>query len=341
MAGYLEFLHNVEYIDNIAQNVEKITLPRKDDYYNLGIGLTTRCNFKCPFCYYHAVGHEYTQRDMPLQMLADILKLLPRLNAVVIGLEGEPFCHPDIFEALDIITSHTGHINIVSNISLINKSICQRLQEYPISCFTISCDAADSKNYEAFRKGGSFNKFIKNAALVSDYFKEACMLHSVVFQENLISLENIPTLAKQININKISFQQLRSAKISGYEKPCRANSVSLKNFLVRVCAKADVNQTHLLFGSSFGDKEVMSFLAELEKAYEYTSIVRFHGCSKPFNYTSVLADGRLFPCCGDFTPTDIKEYSFDGIFNHHYLRCLRGLHVKGIIPQPCNECMMS
>ena len=63
----------------------------------LGIGLTSRCNFNCPFCYYHRDNSKSPPTVMPLELLQRILEGLKPLKAVNFALEGEPLCYPHFF----------------------------------------------------------------------------------------------------------------------------------------------------------------------------------------------------------------------------------------------------
>lgn len=61
-------------------------------------------------------------------------------------------------------------------------------------------------------------------------------------------------------------------------------------------------------------------------------------CFFPWNFTSILSDGRLFPCCGDINPVNMEKYNYDSIFNNEILLKLRkALHTE--MPSVCKECL--
>lgn len=77
------------------------------------------------------------------------------------GLEGEPLRHPHFFDALDVMSSRTDSLCIVSNGSLIDRQIATRLAAYPVGTFVLSIDAGDETTYRLIRKGGELRSFKK------------------------------------------------------------------------------------------------------------------------------------------------------------------------------------
>lgn len=132
---------------------------------------------------------------MPLPMLKALLAPLPQLASIIVGLEGEPLCHPHFFEALDIMSSRTESLCIVSNGSLIDRQIATRLAAYPVGTFVLSIDAGDDASYRLFRKGGELRSFKKNGTALAEQLGDRLWLHAVLFAENLDSLATLPDVA--------------------------------------------------------------------------------------------------------------------------------------------------
>lgn len=337
----LNFPHDIAYTKKLSRTIAPCPVKNKDHHFNLGIGLTTRCNFRCPMCYYHGeTGKVAESINMPLSLLDTILKQLPTLANITVGLEGEPFCHPQVFQALDLMAQKSDSLSIVSNGSLLSNAVCRKLAGYPISLLALSIDAADAEAYAKFRAGGNLQTFQKNGSCLAEYLGNAVRLHTVMFSENLDSIIQMPQLAAEMGIEHISFQQLRphaAALARGITSP---SPFELESCLKKLIEKAIKYNIVIHLDIFFGKKSIMQMLYDIS---ETTPILRVQPhvgkqCPYIFNFTSILSDGRIFPCCGDFRPAEVDDYTFDGIFNHDYLQCLRALCLHDIPLEPCALC---
>ncbi|UTF51821.1 radical SAM protein [Desulfomicrobium sp. ZS1] len=337
----LNFPHDIAYVQNLARTIAPCAVKKKDHHFNLGIGLSTRCNFRCPMCYYHSETGDFVEpRDMPLSLLDAILNQLPTLANITVGLEGEPFCHPSIFQALDMMAQKSDRISIVSNGSLLTPSVCRTLSAYPITLFALSIDAADTAAYAKFRVGGNLQTFKKHGACLAEYFGDAVRLHTVMFAENLDSIFQMPQVAAEMGIGHISFQQLRPHAAALRRGITPSDHFELESCLNRLIENAKKYNIVLHFDSFFANKTIMQMLSDISETTSVVSVQPHVGkqCPYIFNFTSILSDGRIFPCCGDFRPAEVGDYSFDGIFNHDYLKSLRTLCLQSIPMAPCSLC---
>ncbi len=337
----LNFPHDFNYIKNLVTSTELFSVQRKDHVFSLGIGLSSRCNFRCPMCYYHTdLGNMSKAVDMPLKLLSSIIEHMPILANVIIGLEGEPFCYPHIFQALDIIATKADTISLVSNASLLTKSVCDSLKPYPISLFALSIDADNDVLYEKFRLGGKLDIFKKHGAYLAQCLGDVVRLHTVIFTENIEGVAMMPKFATEMGIKSISFQQFRPHKAAvqrGISAPSSPNLMSCLEKIINNALKFGVT---IYFDGFFGENSIMQQLFAIAEKNPLIKVQQYTENQCPYltNFTSILSDGRLFPCCGDFRPATISEYSFDGIFNHSYLQKLRLMYKKKIRPAPCYIC---
>lgn len=340
--GALEFAYDLATLRALTPDFVPVTVAPRAHHFSLGLGLTSRCNFRCPICYYHDAGAPRAARDMPLSLLKSLLDPLPQLASVCIGLEGEPFCHPRLFEALDMVAAHADCLNIVSNGSLVDGEAAERLCRYPLGSLALSIDAGDEVSYRRFRQGGELRVFMKNGARLAGRLGPLVCLHTVVFAENLDSLARLPDVAAEMGVSSISLQQLRPTAGSRQRNVHPATGEKLKEGLDRIVASAERRGIALFFDARFTNRRGMEHLQDL--AQNSTSIrlqkCVADTCSQLYAFTSILAEGTLFPCCGDFSPAPIPQHSFDDIFNHEYLQRLRFLHRKQNAPiPPCRACL--
>ena len=327
----LASIRDPEYVDRYAVTPEK-------NKYVLGIGLTSRCNFDCPICYYHDdFCKNSKETDISLDKLKIIFANCAPLHCINFALEGEPFCYPHLFQALDYAMEASEFISISTNGSLLTKDKLYHLSKYKFSLFSLSINAADSVNYSYFHKGGHLLYFLRNAGNAVENLGSAVIFNTVICQQNLHSLLDLPRLAAMVGISTISLMQLRThrALLSKGITPAKSNDLLL--CLESMLNRAEYYGITLYFDHSFTNKDVISWLAKKSFGSILIEPAR-KKCIIPWCYTSILSSGKIFPCCGDFQPVKINSYTFDGIFNHDYLRMLRGHIAEGKNVKACALC---
>ena len=331
---------DLEYVQKLGEGLPPVKVPCVADRYILGIGLSSRCNFRCPICYYHGPDGEVCGQDMELALLAKILKSLPRLARIIIGLEGEPLLHTQFFKAVPIMAGHANQLVLITNGSLLNKDYSKFLLQFPLSHILLSIDAADEKNYARFRKGGSLDQFRKNVEVALALGHKA-ILHATVFRENLGSLLELPALAHKLGLDCISLQQLRDhpgATLRGVHPVAQQE---LEDWFARMVVKAREYKIRLMLDRFFGGPafyEQVRALFTSENLLLVEEMPQAH-CPHAEYFAGIMADGRLFPCAGDYAPAPMRTYSFDTIFNHPYLQVLRAFHRYKVENPGCRICM--
>lgn len=310
-----------------------------DHAHMLGLGLTSRCNFDCPMCYYHDSSGTSEGADMPLELIRKIMKGCGDLRNVNVSLEGEPFLHPRVFDALDFISGYAESISLSTNGALLNKDKINRLRQYRFSAFSMSIDADSGTFYKIFRGGGTLEIFERHAALASECLEGTVSFNTVLFRENINHVAGIPALAKRCGVNRVSLMQLRphaGARARGITSTTEAELLTCLGTLAEEAEKWGVE---LVFDPFFGNARVMQWLQKNDsEAINVLPSPVGWSCVFPWHYASILSDGRLFPCCGDFGPITLENYDFDGIYNHPVMQRLRQSLIRGMLPQACRAC---
>lgn len=299
---------------------------RCSDALTLGIGLTGRCNFHCPMCYWH--NCEYSPAtDIPFDLLKKVLHAVYGIGKIAFALEGEPFLYPDFPAVLEIAADNAKSVSITSNGSMINRETANVLKHIPISELILSIDSPDPEVYAAMRRGGDLAAFCGSATLAADTLGTSVCFHAVLCNWNEKSLPQLPELASKIGIGKISVASLRmhpGLSRNGIE-PSAARCAVLER----------LKESASTYGVKLYIDPVLCQVPNDLPNEEYTS--RHSTCQIPFQFTSILSNGTLFPCCGDFTPSPLQGMDFESIFNHEYLLRLRSL-MYGAGPYPCRVC---
>lgn len=331
---------DLEYVQRLGAGLPPVTVPCIPDRYILGIGLSSRCNFRCPICYYHGPAEEVAGQDMELALLTKILQSLPRLARIIIGLEGEPLLHPQFFKAIPIMAEHANQLVLITNGSLLNEEYSKFLLQFPLPYLLLSIDAGDEKNYARFRKGGSLDQFVRNVDVALAQGHKA-ILHATVFKENLGTLLELPALAHRLGIDRISLQQLRAHPGSAQRGIHPAGQQELEDWLAMLIEQASLHKIQIMPDRFFGGPVVHAELCALSAREDMLLVEEMPEgqCPHAEIFAGIMANGKLFPCAGDYAPTPLENYSFDAIFNHPYLQTLRAFHRYRVKNLGCSVCM--
>lgn len=324
-----------------SKDYRDIKLDPIDYCYSLGVGLTSKCNLKCPFCYYREASvSKNAQTELELSKFTNLLEKLPKLYKIVFSLEGEALCYKNFKDALKIASQHCSFLEITTNGLLLTDDIISLFKEVHLAKCILSIDAADEKNYKIYRKGGNFTKFCSNAKrLTNSIGQDKVMFYSVVNNKNLYSLSRLPILAKEAGICEIGLGQIRENSNSKINGLSRASQKELIEFLTNICVLADSLNISIVIEEHFASPDTMLIVKRKELPIKIiTNKDKSVFCSMPWFFTSIMSKGELFACCGDIEPQKINEYSFDGIFNHEIIRHLRWLIKTGNIPEVCLQC---
>lgn len=332
--------YSLEFIRNAAQSLDPIIVPIIRDYYSLALGITTACNFRCPICYYHTPNAPISTHEMSISLLKHLLANMPRLSRIIIGLEGEPFLHTNFADVIGIISSHCREIVIISNGSILDYSYLSVLTRYNVTQLILSIDAGDAEHYQKFRQGGNLNIFRQHTKSLLSAGIYATF-HATVYKENLSSLLLLPKLASELGIPTISLQQMRPHSGATARGVQPTSLEDLESWLLTFMKHAEYYGITILPDRNFGGSRLFGCLRTIAAHNRYLKLYKNLGslCQHIYIMTCIFADGRLFPCAGDYKPIQPAEYSFNGIFNHPYLTLLRAIHKQGILTEVCRVCM--
>ena len=322
------------------RDLSNYKIPYLPGAYSLGIGLTSRCNLNCPFCYYREQGHNAVS-TLSISQLREILTGLGQLRLITFSLEGEALLYPWLQDALSLASGHAEILQITTNGQLLDDGMAELLTSTPkLRSLILSIDSADPDTYAAMRRGGKLSTLEKNIRGFqkrnSHIFLE---LYAVITDRNIHTLHTLPAFAAALGIKLISFGKLREHGWSVEHHIYSASDREITDEMLKVIDEAQKEHVQVKLAPYFADKTVVEELRErTDPAYGLFIPPDRNFCDMPWSFTSILSDGRLFPCCGDFSPAEIEECSFDGIFNHPYLLLLRKLIKHRAVPEGCLEC---
>lgn len=184
----------------------------------LGLGITTKCNLSCLYCYYKEYKNTpFKQQELSIQALTKLLSAIPHLQNLIITLEGEPFLHSDFYSLLKIASAYCEQITLVVNANFPLNSQLENLQHTNVKQIIVSIDSPEAKEYSALRKGADFSLLCKNIKQLKKY-TETIQFHSVISNKNKEHIAHLPYLAKDFGVRAISFSQVRETDFTKQNK---------------------------------------------------------------------------------------------------------------------------
>lgn len=324
-----------EHIDLSNYHID----PINSENMSLGLGITDKCNLQCPMCYYRENYQKHKATNISLKKITNILSELRYIGNIIIGLEGEPLCHPDLKKILKLCSHHTKSISIVTNGLLLSSHILDLLNHNKVINITLSCDGIDKQTYEENRVGGSFKRFCNKLQLTQQKFKGKISLHTVIHNKNCDRIINLPKFAYNHGIHDISLAQLRCNTWNSNHTLARPALSDLKKNLLLLIDQAELFKINVTFDALFGYGELLEWMKSTFYNYKTVKISSTKICLVPWIFTSILSDGRQFPCCGDFKPNNVTKYDFDSLYNNDSIKKLRYLLANNKTPAVCLNCI--
>jgi MoaA/NifB/PqqE/SkfB family radical SAM enzyme len=123
----------------------------------LQIEPTTRCNFTCGFC----CGRAMPQEDLAWSTFEAALATFPDLKHVELQGEGESLLHADFAKMVEVLRARQIQVSLITNGSLWNPAITDRLLGLGIQKVAVSIESADPETFKKLR-GGKLEKVIRN-----------------------------------------------------------------------------------------------------------------------------------------------------------------------------------
>jgi len=268
----------------------------------LQIEVTNRCTMKCPMC-------PRTHMTRPIaDMKFDIFRKIIDENSAtaefaILHLMGEPLLHPSLPEMIRYCRKAGIRTVISTNASVLKEDLDHRLLESGLDIIIFSLDGFDPKTYAGLRKGGDFEKILKN---VSRFLS-----------------------SKGPNTPQAIVQMIDMPETHDQSQDFVSHWRSVPNVIVALKP----------FTSWQGDiEEIKKRGWDVDLSRLETSI-----CDRLWMWLTVFADGRVATCCRDYNGAvqigDLNESNCMEAWNGEAMQSFRESHLKGRSITPvCRTC---
>ncbi|MFZ5611034.1 MAG: tungsten cofactor oxidoreductase radical SAM maturase [Bacillota bacterium] len=184
-------------------------IPLKPDLKKLYIEVTTHCNFACITCIRNSWRDELSH--MSRETFESIKKALPELTnleCVHFGGFGEPFSHPGIFDMLSSVKEMGLKAEIITNGSLLNDAVADKLIDLKVDIVFVSLDAPDKDEYDRIRQGADFSSVLDNIRGLVERKNKAKSIYPelgiefVAMKNNYRKLPQLIKMCRDFNVRK-------------------------------------------------------------------------------------------------------------------------------------------
>lgn len=316
---------------------------------------TTKCNFFCKTCVkgYEAYHAQDLHADIKEQVRRDVM---PTNSMISITGFGEPTLGSDFDSILEMSVQNGSNVHFVTNASLLSFDRIEQLMRVPVDIY-ISCDGGTKETFEAVREGSNFDLFLEKLAMIKklrdihmNRVSSRFIFNFVALRRNIDELELVVRLAHKygivgmgvadysLNDNEFDEQSLRF-------EPARANAA-----LRRARAVAKELEFNLFTPPDYDEGTTNHAVREDSLWKKIRSAGRLfpernrfpRRCSSPWKEPYIHADGIVVPCCtSQQFLGNLKEKSFEQIWNGWRYRLLRWRIHSVMPPLPCRRCFLS
>ncbi len=298
----------------------------------LNIGITSRCNFNCPFCFNHVSdAFDYVRlENLDYESFCFLVRQFHRTEVIGFEVMGETLLHPRALDMMDYATRHIPKIALTTNGSLLSKRIADKIASLPMEEIFFSCDASDGDTYEQMRVNGSFSTFLRHISYLSGKTTARLNFNAIVFAHNLDSLLKLPKLASENGIGRIQFvppNETPEARERGYHAPTLSSMRAFIPEIIEQCRQYGIEYQFVMALIPPG-------LAEDSLTVDFSE-----ACMMPFDSMTVDPFGRINFCCylEWITPYNAFQTSARELWNCWEVRLLRAGILTGLFPGVCRR----
>lgn len=299
--------------------------------------VTWRCNLRCLYCY-NSSGQP-TAEELSLDECQGLIDQWGELGVfkTIIG-GGEPFMRQDILAILEMLEDKGITPIVISNGTLIDQPIAQRLKTMKRLRLSISLEGATAQVNDQVRIGDqAFDKALTGMAEL----RKAGVgfgLQAVLTQANLATITQLPSLAWNLGANSFSLRRLLPY---GRAKEHHL-TVGVPEIKRVVAQYEDLRSEYPEGFLSFPGLVPMDYAQD--SPYCQCSIPpdKTLSCGPGYINCGLTPDGRLIPCSylnsGSWLGPSVRELPFGDIWREgNFIQPMRDLCLA-MLPALCQSC---
>lgn len=302
----------------------------------LQIFLSDLCNLHCVMCC-NKTEERKQEYSLDYKMVEKIILTNPQL-LVIEWLGGEPTLYPHFEKLLDLAHEQKIKQVLVTNGSLLNKRIINKLIEYNVDV-TISIDAPIKSLYEKIRIGGNFDKLKNNLKLFVKEKKkrqhsfDLLTVNYVVLKNNYKYILKMVDFIKQTGIKNIFFESDITNGIYSVSNISEKDYKTFQKTLLNIKNNKKYNDMKILIDESF-------FTVEAEPIKNFSAIKEENRCLVPWISCCIYSNGNVSNSmfCSHVIG-NIHNNDLEQIWNSKENIKIRKQIIKNSTKQICDLCL--
>lgn len=168
------------------------------------IMLTTSCNIKCDYCFYHQWQEINIREMMSLETFQHVVDKMTILNCKSIAFTGgEPLLHRELLTFARLAQQAGMNLSITTNGRLLTPELIKKLMDAGISAFHLSIDSLQSKTHSQLRRGSDVDHILAMAKEIQKYGHLDVSFSTVVTATNFNDISHLLLYAAHHKINVV------------------------------------------------------------------------------------------------------------------------------------------
>ncbi|MFC2112222.1 radical SAM/SPASM domain-containing protein [Bacteroidota bacterium] len=162
------------------------------------------CNLSCPQCPVGAGEIDRTKKFMELDQYRKLIEEISGTTSIIsLYFQGEPLMNNEFTEFVRIASKHRIYTQTSTNAQLLTEEVCRGLLEAGLDRIIISLDGTDQESYQAYRRGGEFQKVEDGVRTLVHLRGQAgsknplIIIQFLVFRHNQDQIPEVKKLAKE------------------------------------------------------------------------------------------------------------------------------------------------
>jgi radical SAM protein with 4Fe4S-binding SPASM domain len=285
----------------------------------LHLEVVASCNLTCTHCFAGALPRK--EKPLSLEELDRLFAELASLGTFRLGLTGgEPLLRKDIFEIIDLATSHGLCPCITTNGLLITEEIARAFGERELVWLNVSLEGASAETNDRVRGKGTFDKVIDKLALLGRHARFT--LAFTIMKTNLHEIERCAGLAYQVGAHTAVFRPLYPVGEARNNLQLMPTFEEYSEALHALSSRRDYSNFDLCNIDPF---------SPLAREETQSVVYQNYGCGAGNLVCSVSVSGDVNPCSflgPAFVADNVRDKSFSEIWhNSQVFRAMRNLSV--------------
>ncbi len=312
------------------------------------IETSQKCNLQCIMCPGHSFKESADSKScnygiFTLESFNRLLPFLPYLNRCILSGDGEPLLNPDLMEIIKKIKDFDISTGFITNGTLLNKTISDRLVDLQVDQITFSIDSLDKEIFERIRVNASFDKVMENLSyLISEKARRKSTrpnitISAVLMKENYKDIRSFIEFAANAGIQQVFFSPLFWLPDKRY-----LNFYNEHNLSTDEMSGLKKDLPELLEFARTKDVEFnIKFLPELNPAENKNQFTKDLICTEPWTTIFITWDGKIRPCCSsEMTFGSLNHDRIEDIwFSEKYSQLRKEISSGKIKNQICKNCL--